>query len=178
MTPFIGQIVMFGGTFAPRGWALCQGQLLPISSNSALFAILGTNYGGDGRTTFGLPDLRGRVALHEGSGPGLTPRRLGEKSGSETNILSLQNLPSHNHTASGSVELGTAANQPSGTNNLLPVTTGSNFYSNTKGTTTLNTGSLNVTVGNTGNSQSFNNMGPYLVVNYIIALQGTFPSRN
>ena len=95
MDPFIGLIVMFGGNFAPRGWALCDGQLLSISSNSALFSILGTTYGGDGRTTFGLPDLRGRVPMHPGTGPGLSPRTLGQKSGTETVQLTTAQLPPH-----------------------------------------------------------------------------------
>ena len=96
--PFIAEIIMFAGNFAPRGWALCDGQLLPISQNSALFSILGTTYGGDGRTTFGLPDLRGRSPMHEGSGPGLSSRTLGSKTGSESNILNTNQLPSHTHT--------------------------------------------------------------------------------
>ena len=94
MNPFIGQIIMFGGTFAPRGWALCDGTLLAIAQNQALFSILGTTYGGDGRTTFGLPDLRGRVSMHPGTGPGLSNRRLGEKGGTETNTLTSAQMPS------------------------------------------------------------------------------------
>ena len=97
--PFIGEIRIFGFNFAPRGWALCDGQLLPISQNSALFSLLGTIYGGDGRTTFALPDLRGRAALHEGTGPGLSPRQLGQRSGSETNTLTVNQLPPHTHQA-------------------------------------------------------------------------------
>ena len=96
-SPFIGQIIMFGGNFAPRGWALCDGQLLPISQNSALFSILGTTYGGDGRTSFGLPELRGRVAMHPGNGPGLSSRRLGERSGVETVTLGATQVPAHGH---------------------------------------------------------------------------------
>ncbi len=96
--PFIAEIIMFGGNFAPRGWAFCDGQLLPIAQNQALFSILGTTYGGDGRTTFALPDLRGRTAIHPGTGPGLSNRRLGERGGSETNTLTLPQLPNHTHT--------------------------------------------------------------------------------
>ena len=95
--PFIAEIIMFGGNFAPRGWAFCDGQLLPISQNTALFSILGTTYGGDGRTTFALPDLRGRTAIHPGTGPGLSNRRLGESGGSETNTMTIGQMPSHNH---------------------------------------------------------------------------------
>ncbi len=95
--PFIGQIQTFGFNFAPRGWARCDGQLLPISSNSALFSLLGTTYGGDGRTTFGLPDLRGRAALHQGQGPGLSNRNLGQRAGAENTTLTVNQMPSHNH---------------------------------------------------------------------------------
>ena len=98
--PFIGEISMFAGNFAPRGWAFCEGQLLPIAQNQSLFSILGTTYGGDGRTTFGLPDMRGRVSIHPGTGPGLTNYRLGNKGGSETTTLTTNQLPSHNHTIS------------------------------------------------------------------------------
>jgi len=98
LEPFIAEIIMFGGNFAPRGWAFCDGQLLPIAQNQALFSILGTTYGGDGRTTFALPDLRGRTAIHPGTGPGLSNRRLGERGGAETNTLTLPQLPTHTHT--------------------------------------------------------------------------------
>ena len=98
--PFIAQISLFGGNFAPRGWALCDGQLLPISQNTALFSLLGTTYGGDGRTTFGLPDMRGRALLHAGSGPGLSTRRIGQEGGNERVTLSIGEMPSHNHGAS------------------------------------------------------------------------------
>ena len=96
--PFIAEIIMFGGNFAPRGWAFCDGQLLSISSNTALFSILGTTFGGDGRTTFALPDMRGRVSVHPGTGPGLSNRRLGERGGTETVGLNASQIPSHNHT--------------------------------------------------------------------------------
>jgi microcystin-dependent protein len=178
MTPFIGQIVMFGGNFAPRGWALCDGQLLSISSNEALFSLLGTIYGGDGRTTFGLPDLRGRVAMHAGSGPGLTPRQLGRKSGAEQNFLTVGQMPSHNHAATGTVNLGTASNAASGSGAFLPISTGANFYSTAAGAAQMNAGAVSVTVGNNGGSQGINNIQPFQCVNYIIALQGTYPSRN
>ena len=98
-SPFIAEIIMFGGNFAPRSWAFCDGQLLPISQNTALFSLLGTIYGGDGRTTFALPDLRGRVPMHQGNGPGLTPRNLGSKGGEENVALNQQQMPSHTHAA-------------------------------------------------------------------------------
>lgn len=178
MEPFIGQILMFGGNFAPRGWALCDGQLLPISQWQALFSILGTTYGGDGRTTFGLPDLRGRIPIHAGNGPGLSSRPLGQKGGSESNFLTVQQLPSHSHNASGTIQLGTPSNQASGNGHFLPVTTGANFYSDAQGNGSLNSNSVNVTTSNTGGSREINNIQPFQVVNYIIALQGLFPSRS
>ncbi len=180
MDPFIGQIIMFGGNFAPRGWAFCNGQLLAIAQNTALFSILGTIYGGDGRTTFGLPELRGRVAVHAGgsSGPGLTNRPLGSRGGSETNTLTTSQLPSHNHTATMRAESapGSTGNP---TGNLLGViTTGANIYAPPVPATEVSMSSDSIVVNNTGGGQSVNNMQPYTAVNYIIALVGTFPSRN
>ena len=137
--PFLGGMTYFAGNFAPRGWALAEGQLLSISSNSALFSLLGTTYGGDGRTDFALPDLRGRTAIGEGTGPGLTHRNLGQKLGAETVALSVNELPSHSHS--------------------LPLPS-------------------SLTLGGTGSNQSHTNMAPSLGLNYIIALQGVFPSRS
>ena len=170
--PFLGEIRMFGGNFAPRGWAFCDGQILPINQNQALFSLLGTTYGGDGRTTFGLPDLRGRVPIHHGTGPGLTQKRLGQSSGTETNTLSAENLPSHSHTINAVLEDG---NQSSPTGNL-PAGTKllDQEYSDAAANTTMNATMVN----STGNNQAVNNMQPYLTVTYIIALQGIFPSRN
>lgn len=184
MEPFIAQIVMFGGNFAPRGWALCEGQLLPISSYSALFSILGTTYGGDGRTTFALPDLRGRAAIAPGTGPGLQPVNLGQKGGSPTNTLQVANLPPHNHGATLHVSNANASQSAATANSTLatPGTlsgrtfTPSEGYNTSAPNVTMNSGS--VTTSNNGGGQAVNNMQPYLAVNYIIALQGTFPSRN
>jgi len=173
MDPFIAQIVLFGGNFAPRGWAFCDGQLLPISSNTALFSILGTTYGGDGRTTFGLPDLRGRSAIHAGNGPGLTPISLGQKSGTESNTLTIQQLPSHTHTAQINAS-SDAGEDSSAAGNFLGESN-DDLYTSTSGTA-MGVGS--VTVGNTGNNSPINNRPPYQALNYIIALQGTFPSRS
>lgn len=175
--PFLGQIVMFGGNFAPRGWALCDGQLLAISGNSALFSILGTTYGGDGRTTFGLPDLRGRVALHEGNGPGLTNRPLGSKSGAETNTLNVNQLPAHGHAATVNCAAGTG-NTNAAAGNVWSTDLGnqSATYSNAAPNGTMRADA--VQTQNTGGGQAVNNMQPYQVINYIIALQGIFPSRN
>ena len=187
MEPFIGQIMMFGGNFAPRGWAFCNGQLLSINENQALFAILGTTYGGDGRTSFGLPDLRGRLAMHAGNGPGLTPRTIGQKFGTQTNTLNQTQMPSHNHNAvvSGDVKIGVssaAADEPSPDGNVLAETSPNNIYSGDGATSgQFLAGALNevtVTVQNNGGSQPVNNLQPVQVVNYIIALTGLFPSRS
>lgn len=171
---------MFGGNFAPRGWAFCDGQLLSIAQNTALFSILGTTYGGDGRTTFGLPDLRGRVALHEGQGPGLSSRRLGEVSGTENNFLNQTQLPAHSHDLSGvkvNVPVsGEDANQDEAAGKYLA--NGTFYHAQPDGS--YGSGPLPLTgaMGNTGGNQPVNNMPPYTVISYIIALQGIFPSRN
>ena len=170
--PFIGEIRMFAGNFAPRGWAKCEGQLLQISQYSALFSLLGTRYGGDGSTTFALPDLRGRVAIGSGTGPGLTPHPLSQRAGSETNMLTVTNLPAHNHsinavTADGNTSVP-GGNLPAGTKLL------DKEYSDTTATTSMNA----TMVSSTGGGEAVNNMQPYLTVTYIIALQGVFPSAN
>ena len=176
MEPFIGQIIMFGGNFAPRGWALCDGQLLPISQYSALFSILGTTYGGDGRTTFGLPELRGRVPMHPGHGPGLDDRRLGEKSGNEDTILGINNMPSHNHVARATTVDGDST---SPANALWADDLGvSSATYNSNANVTADTTMRAEAIGNTGGGQAFTNLQPYLAVNFIIALQGTYPSRS
>lgn len=171
MEPFIGQILMFGGNFAPRGWALCDGSLLSINQNQALFSILGTTYGGDGRTTFGLPELRGRVAMHPGSGPGLTPRSLGQRAGAETHTLNINEIPSHNHSVS--VNVNTGAGEEADPTTIISSLAGA---FNEDPTTGANLGGVNE--NNVGGGQSHNNIQPYLCVNFIIALVGTFPSRN
>jgi len=180
MEPFMGQITIFGGSFAPRGWALCQGQLLAISQYSALFSLLGTTYGGDGRTTFGLPDLRSRCAIGMGQGPGLTPRTQGERIGQETVILTQNELPSHSHQLIGSNADGTTADPTNATlaKNNVVVERGSpaipvNGYSSAA----ANVG-MGASIGNTGANQSHNNMQPSIALNYIIALVGLYPSRN
>ncbi len=170
--PFIGQISMFAGNFAPRGWALCDGQLLPISQYSALFSILGTTYGGDGETTFALPDLRGRVPMHAGNGSGLTSRQLGQKFGSETNTLTVNQMPSHSHTVNAVTDDGNQSvptgNLPAGTKVL------DKEYSNAASNTTMNANMINAN----GDNQPVNNIQPVLVINYIIALEGVYPSSN
>ena len=169
--PFIGEIRMVGFNFAPTGWALCNGQLMSIAQNQALFALLGTTYGGDGVQTFALPDLRGRVPMHFGQGPGLTPRTQGEKSGSETVTLLQNQMPAHNHLLNAA---GNAGNTTS-PQNALPAASGdgSTPYSTANPDTTMNP----LATGITGGSQPHENMPPYLVVNFIISLNGIFPSR-
>ena len=169
--PYIGQITTFGGNFAPRGWALCNGRLMSISANSALFSILGTTYGGDGISTFALPDLQGRVALHMGQGAGLTYRALGAKSGSETVTLTTNQMPAHSHAYFASPNDNTQA-IPTG--NALPSADVENPYATSTPIISMNSG----VIGNTGGGQSHNNLQPYLALTRIIATVGVYPSRN
>ena len=163
--PFIGEIRVTSFNFAPRGWAMCNGQLLTIAQNQALFSLLGTFYGGDGRTTFALPDLRGRTPLHTGSG-----FSQGQTAGEEAHLLTSAEVPSHTHTQ-GSIAQATGANPANSVLAAKP-RRGSNVY---------NTGAIPVQLagqGSAGGNQSHNNMQPYLTLNFVIALQGIFPSRN
>lgn len=164
----IGEVALFGGNFAPRGWALCEGQLLPISQYSALFSILGTTYGGDGRTTFALPDLRGRQAVHAGTGPGLSDIRLGQKGGAETVTLTSNQIPSHQHTTTLRSEKQN--NLEPDANNLILVSEGRVVEDQ------IFTKDIPSTF--TGGGQAHENRSPYLGLNYIICLEGTFPSRS
>ena len=178
--PFIGEIVMFAGNFAPRGWAFCEGQLLSINQNQALFSILGTTYGGDGRTTFGLPDLRGRAVIGPGTGPGLSPRQLGSRTGTETATLSVAQMPSHAHTATGTaqVSLSNEVGTTSDTDGQYIANHLGGFNEDATPGAKLEGVSSTTTINNTGWGQSHNNVQPSQTVNYIIALQGTYPSRN
>ena len=163
--PFIGQIILFAGNFAPRGYAFCAGQLLPIAQNTALFSILGTTYGGNGQTTFALPDLRGRAPLSSGQGPGLSNYDLGQSAGQETHTLNANEMPQHTHlpqAASGDQTTNRAAGS-------VPASGGA--YATTANASGAATSSA-------GGSQPHNNLQPYLVLNYCIALEGIFPSRN
>lgn len=162
---------MFGGNFAPRGWAFCNGQILPIAQNTALFSLLGTTYGGNGQTTFALPDLQGRYAMHWGNGPGLTPRTIGEAAGTESVTLVAPQLPAHNHTLSASAE-GTADQGRPGKNTLA--TTSTPIYTAAAPDTPMNASSI----GSAGGSQPHDNMAPFQCVSFIIALEGIYPSRN
>lgn len=170
--PILGEIKMFAGNFAPTGWAFCQGQLLPIAQNQALFALLGTTYGGDGRTTFALPDLRGRVPVGFGQGPGLSYKDLGQQFGTETVTLTTAQMPAHSHTVNAVTSEGNQ-NLPT---NSLPANTKAldKEYSDAASNTTMKSGMIGIT----GSSQPVNISQPSLGVNFIIALQGIFPSRN
>jgi microcystin-dependent protein len=173
--PFIGEIRMVGFTYAPQGWALCDGQLLSIAQNSALFALLGTTYGGNGQTTFALPDLRGRVPLHPGQGPGLSPYVLGQSSGAETVTLTATQIPAHNHTVAANSGSGSAEN-PVG--NFPAAITDPNTGAPFNAFAASANGTMNPTaVGIAGGSQPHTNLQPYLCVNFIIALEGIFPSH-
>lgn len=182
MEPFLGQIMSVGFNFAPVGWARCDGQLLAIGSNTALFSLLGTTYGGDGRTTFALPDLRGRINLHNGNGPGLSNYIMGQKIGTETNTLNITQLPSHTHTATMNASAADAnASTPfSGASIATPgQQSGRSFVPSLGFNSATPDQPLNgLTVGNTGSNQAVNNIQPLIVTNWIIALQGIFPSRS
>lgn len=175
--PYIGAIFMFAGNFNPRGYMLCQGQLLPIAQNTALFSILGTTYGGNGVNNFALPDLRGRGPIGQGQGPGLPLVSLGEQGGSNTVSILTSNLPSHTHTVNVSTA---AAAQPSPSGNYLasPVDSGGGaslgYNTSPTGGATLAPGAVNLT----GSNLPLTIQDPYLGINYIIAVQGIFPSRN
>lgn len=169
--PFIGEIRMFAGSFAPRGWAFCDGQLLAVSQNDALFSLLGTIYGGDGRTTFGLPDARGRVPLHQGIGPGLSGRRLGSKSGAETVTLTTNQLPSHAHNFNANTAPATGE-APQG--KVVAQGVGVNFYLDESQDVSM----ASTMIGHTGGSRSHSNLMPTLCINFIIALFGIYPSRH
>ena len=170
--PFVGEIRMFAGNFAPRGWAYCDGQLLAVSQNDALFSLLGTIYGGDGRTTFGLPDLRGRIPIHAGHGPGLSDRRLGAKLGSEEVTLTRNELPSHSHD--WQVDNGNAVNTSPGSNGYA-ATLNADRYRDTATNLQAMTADM---VSQVGGSQSHTNMMPFQCVHFIIALFGIYPSRH
>ena len=169
--PFVGEIRMFAAIFAPRGWAFCDGQLLAVSQNDALFSLYGTTYGGDGRTTFGLPDMRGRLPIHQGSGPGLSTRRLGAKGGAEHVTLTTNQMASHTHDLMANTQPGTTV-QPA---NMVPAEgVGVNFYAEQAPDMMMAPSMLSTS----GSSQSHTNLMPALCVNFIVALFGIYPSRH
>jgi microcystin-dependent protein len=168
--PYVGEIRMFAGNFAPVGWALCQGQLMPISENETLFNLIGTTYGGDGQETFALPDLSGRAPLHHGTGPGLTSRIIGEEGGVEQVTLTVQQIPAHSHPLLARAAGGKSAT-PDG--NVLASAPATSLY-------TRDTPSINLAanaIEPVGGSQPHDNRMPYLTINFIISLFGIFPSQ-
>ena len=168
-SPFIGEVRIFGCNFAPRSWAFCNGQLLPIAQNTALFSILGTTYGGDGRSTFGLPDLQARVPMHPGRGPGLTARRLGERGGVETVTLTEAQLGNHNHGIVATDDAPTANSPANAHPAMAPV-----YEAGDSGTVDMSPNA----VAAAGGGQAHNNIQPILGLNFVIALQGLYPSRS
>ena len=168
--PFLAEIRIFGFNFPPRGWAQCDGQILPINQNQSLYSLLGTTYGGDGRTTFGLPELRGRVPIHEGQGSGLTNRQLGAGGGVENPVLTVAQMPSHGHTLQGTSSAATSTSPEA----MVPATTAVDSYGPAGDPEAMASGAIQ----NAGGGQGHLNMQPYLALNFCIALQGVFPSRN
>lgn len=173
--PYIAQITMFGSNFAPSGWALCNGQILSIAQNTALFSLLGTTFGGDGEVTFQLPDLRGRVAIHPGSGPGLSNYSLGQRGGSERVTLSVSEIPSHGHVTVLKAA-DSNGNQTGPEGHVLANDPREDQYSD--GAPNVDMSASAISSGNTGGGQSHENRPPYLCINYIIALVGIFPSQS
>jgi len=169
MDPFLGEIRIFGGNFAPNGWAFCDGSVLSIAQNTALFSLLGTTYGGNGTTTFALPDLRGRVAVGMGQGPGLSSYLEGQTGGAEHATLTAQQMPAHSHTVAATETPST--NDPKGAVPAKP--TDAKIYGAAPGGAAMNSGMI----GLSGGGQPISLLQPYLAVNYIIALQGIYPSR-
>jgi microcystin-dependent protein len=170
MEGYIGQVILFAGNFAPRAWAFCNGQLLSIAQNTALFSILGTTYGGNGQTTFALPDLRGRAPVHSGQGPGLTNRDLGANGGAEAVSLDVGQMPPHVHPLRATTTTATST-IPSG--RVLAAAPGRNIYG-----TNANTAFAGGMIREAGGGQPHGNMQPWLCLNYIICIEGIFPSRN
>ncbi|MBL7731465.1 MAG: phage tail protein [Chitinophagaceae bacterium] len=176
----LAEIRMFAGNFAPRGWQFCNGQLLPIAQWTAVFALVGTIYGGNGQTTFGIPDFRGRIALGTGSGPGLPNVDLGEMAGVENTTLIITNLPLHNHPVTGTVSMvansGTDGQTDDPNGRRL---CGDNIYTNvTSEPANMAPLQTNLTTAQAGSNQPFSNRSPYIGMNYIFCVEGIFPSRN
>lgn len=174
----IGEIRMFAGNFAPRTWAFCQNQIISIAQNTALFSILGTTYGGNGQTTFALPDFRGRVAVGTGQGPGLPSVTLGEMAGSPTVTLTTANMPAHNHQVIGNITPQAATDGATGTDPSGRVTGPVDIYAAPSDLVNMAPIAINLPTTVNGNSQPFSIMPPYLGMNYIICMFGIFPSRD
>lgn len=177
MEEYLATIKIFAGNFAPKGWAFCNGQILPISQNTALFSLLGTTYGGNGVTTFALPDLRGRAPIHAGQGPGLSNYALGQVGGSENVTLIVSNLPAHTHALNVNNGDGTTHTPTASTSVAAPLDVNGDsvngFTANAPNTPLAPT-----SIGSTGGTQPHENRAPYLAINYIICLAGIYPSRN
>lgn len=171
--PFVAEIRIFAGSFAPRGWAFCNGQLLPVSQNTALFSLIGTTYGGDGRSTTALPNLQGRAPMHPGRGPGLTARRLGERGGVETVTLSEAQMPRHTHSLRASQDIGDL-NAPSSNRSIARSRGGSAYQQAGSSLVDLDPAASQ----DAGGSQAHDNVQPFLTINFIIALVGLYPSRS
>ncbi len=170
--PFVGEIGMFAGNFTPRGWAFCDGQLIAVSQNDALFSLLGTIYGGDGQTTFGLPDMRGRIPIHAGSCPGLSSRRLGAKGGAESVTITVNQIPDHNH---GSLQAsGDPASSVNPVGNVPGMSNSTDLYADDLSPVNMNQDAIT----DTGGSHSHSNLMPFLCIHFIIALFGIYPSRH
>ena len=179
-SPYVGEIRMFGGSFAPAGWAMCQGQLMPISENETLFNLIGTTYGGDGQSTFGLPDLQGRVPMHMGQGPGISQNyQIGQEGGVESVTLSIQQTPIHNHLSMATTAQGDA-NAPAA--NVTLASMGPAGIAQVPCYLPFaNTNQITLspqTIASTGGSQPHDNMQQYLCITFIISLFGIFPSQN
>jgi microcystin-dependent protein len=170
--PFLGEIRMFGGNFAPVGWAFCDGSLLSIAQNTALFSLLGTTYGGNGQTTFALPDLRGRVPIHQGQGPGLSPYVLGQSGGSENVTLLANQMPAHTHAINATESPTTS--DPAGAVPANEAANRTQIYGSRPDGTVMSPAMC----GSAGGNQPFPVAQPFLCVSFIIALQGIYPSRN
>jgi microcystin-dependent protein len=170
--PFVAEIRIFPFNFAPKGWAFCNGQLLPISQNTALFSLLGTTYGGDGKSTFALPDMQGNAPMHPGQGPGLSLHDLGETGGSETVTLLESEMPAHGHSVSGAVAPSTL-NAPSNARGLARSVGGTVYQTSNAGLVQMSPQALTPS----GGDLPHNNLQPYLTLNFCIALQGVFPPR-
>lgn len=181
MEPFIGTILAFGFNFPPRGWAFCNGTLLPIRQYTALFSLLGNYYGGDGKVTFGLPNLQGNTAIGFGSSPQMGEVTIGEAGGATTSTMTLAQMPAHIHAASSTIAVpvfGDTGNNPNPNGNALAISSGVNAYTNQVADAALATFNVAGNLMPVGSSTPISTISPYLVLNYSIAIEGIFPSRN